>query len=75
MKSNLNYNEFCQTYPKEFILYFNYVRKLQFEEKPDYVFLKNLFKKVNIKEKNINLLNGETKDPEKECRLSDHVKL
>lgn len=33
----------------------------------NYYFFKNLFRKVNIKESSINLLNGETKNPEKEC--------
>jgi glucosamine-6-phosphate deaminase len=33
-----------------------------------YYFFKNLLKKINIKRENINLLNGETKNPEKECK-------
>jgi len=33
-----------------------------------YYMFKNLFSKVNIKKSNINLLNGEAKNPERECR-------
>jgi len=33
-----------------------------------YHFFRNLFNKINIKKENIRLLNGETKNPEKECR-------
>ncbi len=32
-----------------------------------YYLYKNLFNKINIKKENINLLNGETKNPKKEC--------
>ncbi len=33
----------------EFILYFKYVRELQFDEKPDYQYLKDLFKNLAVK--------------------------
>jgi len=33
-----------------------------------YYMFKNLFNHINIKKSNINLLNGETKNPDKECR-------
>jgi len=39
------------------------------DKKSFYYYLhKNLFDKVNIEKENINLLNGETKNPAKECR-------
>lgn len=31
---------------EEFIFYFKYVRELQFDEKPDYQYLRDLFKKL-----------------------------
>ncbi|KAF8798181.1 CK1/CK1/CK1-G protein kinase [Phlegmacium glaucopus] len=38
--------ELCDGYPEEFGIYLNYVRKLGFEETPDYDFLRELFTKV-----------------------------
>ncbi|TIA92676.1 hypothetical protein E3P99_00527 [Wallemia hederae] len=38
--------ELCEGFPEEFGIYLNYVRKLGFEETPDYDFLRDLFTKV-----------------------------
>ena len=38
--------DLCEGYPEEFAIYLNYVRKLGFEETPDYDFLRDLFAKV-----------------------------
>ncbi|KAF5315808.1 hypothetical protein D9611_004890 [Ephemerocybe angulata] len=38
--------ELCDGFPEEFAIYLNYVRKLGFEETPDYDFLRELFTKV-----------------------------
>ncbi|KIJ41231.1 hypothetical protein M422DRAFT_255736 [Sphaerobolus stellatus SS14] len=38
--------ELCEGFPEEFAIYLNYVRKLGFEETPDYEFLRELFSKV-----------------------------
>ncbi|KAH8827062.1 CK1/CK1/CK1-G protein kinase [Flagelloscypha sp. PMI_526] len=38
--------ELCDGFPEEFGIYLNYVRKLGFEETPDYDFLRDLFGKV-----------------------------
>jgi casein kinase 1 len=38
--------ELCDGFPEEFGIYLNYVRKLGFEETPDYDFLRELFTKV-----------------------------
>lgn len=38
--------ELCEGFPEEFAIYMNYVRKLGFEETPDYDFLRELFMKV-----------------------------
>lgn len=39
-------SELCEGFPEEFAIYMNYVRKLGFEETPDYDFLRELFTKV-----------------------------
>ncbi|CEP13934.1 hypothetical protein [Parasitella parasitica] len=38
--------ELCEGFPEEFGIYLQYVRKLGFEETPDYDFIKELFNKV-----------------------------
>ncbi|KAI0780968.1 CK1/CK1/CK1-G protein kinase [Trametes elegans] len=38
--------ELCEGFPEEFAIYLNYVRKLGFEETPDYDFLRELYAKV-----------------------------
>ncbi|KDQ61022.1 hypothetical protein JAAARDRAFT_32022 [Jaapia argillacea MUCL 33604] len=57
--------ELCEGFPEEFGIYLNYVRKLGFEETPDYDFLRELFAKVLKNNNDIddgvydwNLLNG-----------------
>ncbi|KAI9446095.1 kinase-like protein [Lactarius indigo] len=57
--------ELCEGYPEEFGIYLNYVRKLGFEETPDYEFLRELFAKVMKNNNDVddgvydwNLLNG-----------------
>ena len=42
--------ELCQNFPEEFINYVNYTRNLEYEQDPDYGFLKNLFVNVLRKE-------------------------
>ncbi|KAH9951235.1 kinase-like protein [Amylocystis lapponica] len=57
--------ELCDGFPEEFGIYLNYVRKLGFEETPDYDFLRELFAKVMKNNNDVddgvfdwNLLNG-----------------
>jgi casein kinase 1 len=57
--------ELCEGSPEEFGIYLNYVRKLGFEETPDYDFLRELFAKVMKNNNDVddgvydwNLLNG-----------------
>lgn len=38
--------DLCDGFPEEFSIYLNYVRKLGFDEEPDYDFLRELFAKV-----------------------------
>lgn len=39
----------CQNLPPEFSLYFTYVRSLQFEERPDYAYLRKIFHEVFLR--------------------------
>ncbi|CAL9772094.1 unnamed protein product [Musa acuminata subsp. burmannicoides] len=40
----------CKSYPSEFISYFHYCRSLRFEDKPDYSYMKRLFRDLFIRE-------------------------
>ncbi|CAA2969961.1 casein kinase 1-like protein 2 [Olea europaea var. sylvestris] len=40
----------CRGYPTEFASYFHYCRSLRFEDKPDYAYLKRLFRDLFIRE-------------------------
>uniref|UniRef100_A0A0E0ITY7 Non-specific serine/threonine protein kinase n=1 Tax=Oryza nivara TaxID=4536 RepID=A0A0E0ITY7_ORYNI len=40
----------CKSYPSEFTSYFHYCRSLRFEDKPDYSYLKKLFRDVFTRE-------------------------
>ncbi|XP_062226160.1 casein kinase 1-like isoform X2 [Phragmites australis] len=40
----------CKSYPTEFTSYFHYCRSLRFEDKPDYSYLKRLFRDLFIRE-------------------------
>ncbi|XP_051118474.1 casein kinase 1-like protein 9 isoform X2 [Andrographis paniculata] len=40
----------CKSYPSEFISYFRYTRALRFEDKPDYSYLKRLFRDLFIRQ-------------------------
>ncbi|GMI70399.1 casein kinase I, CASEIN KINASE I-LIKE 11 [Hibiscus trionum] len=40
----------CKSYPSEFMSYFHYCRSLGFEDKPDYSYLKRLFRDLFIRE-------------------------
>ncbi|GJJ75510.1 hypothetical protein EMPS_07868 [Entomortierella parvispora] len=45
-KQSTPIKELCEGFPEEFGIYLNYVRKLSFEETPDYTFLRDLFTKA-----------------------------
>ena len=55
MELKINYTPvlLCKGFPDEFINYFNIVREMQFEAKPDYDLLKNLFMSC-LKKNNLN---------------------
>ncbi|XP_042065154.1 casein kinase 1-like protein 10 isoform X1 [Salvia splendens] len=40
----------CKSYPSEFLSYFHYCRSLRFEDKPDYSYLRRLFRELFIRE-------------------------
>ncbi|KAG6400912.1 hypothetical protein SASPL_137757 [Salvia splendens] len=40
----------CKSYPPEFISYFHYCRSLRFEDKPNYSYMKRLFRDLFIRE-------------------------
>ncbi|KAG8649786.1 casein kinase 1-like protein 10 isoform X1 [Manihot esculenta] len=40
----------CKSYPPEFISYFHYCRAMRFEDKPDYSYLKRLFRDLFVRE-------------------------
>ncbi|CAM8966955.1 unnamed protein product [Rhodiola kirilowii] len=40
----------CESYPSEFLSYFHYCRSLRFDDKPDYKYLKRLFRDLFIRE-------------------------
>ena len=45
-KYNITINELCRGCPDEFVLYFNYVDILQFEDEPNYKYLIELFQQM-----------------------------
>jgi hypothetical protein len=40
----------CRGYPNEFSIYLNYVRSLRFDDKPDYAYLRKLFRDLFLRE-------------------------
>ncbi|CAD8079548.1 unnamed protein product [Paramecium sonneborni] len=44
----------CEGLPEEFSIYLNYCQSLKFEERPDYVWLRRLFKDLFVKMKYVN---------------------
>ena len=54
-KQSTPVKDLAEGFPEEFAIYLNYVRKLGFEETPDYDFLRELFTKAIVKA-------GETED-------------
>lgn len=45
-KETISLRDLCKDMPSQFIDYFKYVRRLQFEDRPDYSFLRSLFRKA-----------------------------
>lgn len=51
-KQNISLRELCHGMPSQMIDYFRYVRRLEFEDRPDYTYLRSLFRKA-LERKNI----------------------
>ncbi|XP_022152650.1 casein kinase 1-like protein 2 [Momordica charantia] len=49
-KVNTSIEALCRGYPTEFASYFHYCRSLRFDDKPDYAYLKRLFRDLFIRE-------------------------
>ena len=46
MKKNLNFSVFCKNMPLEIVYFIKYCRELEFEQKPDYDYLRSLFENI-----------------------------
>lgn len=51
-KQNVSLRELCKDMPSQMIDYFRYVRRLDFEDRPDYSYLRSLFRKA-LERKNV----------------------
>jgi casein kinase I family protein HRR25 len=40
----------CRNFPSEFAIYLNYTRSLRFDDKPDYAYLRKLFRDLFVRE-------------------------
>jgi casein kinase I family protein HRR25 len=40
----------CRSFPSEFAIYLNYTRSLRFDDKPDYAYLRKLFRDLFVRE-------------------------
>lgn len=45
-KQNITTRELCRDMPSQMVEYFRYVRRLEFEDRPDYSYLRSLFRKA-----------------------------
>ena len=52
-KLNTPIDELCKGFPPEFEQYLKYCRNLRFEEGPDYVWMKNLFRNLYFRENQV----------------------
>jgi len=50
LKSSITFDELCRHFPCEFVTYMNYCRNLNFEERPDYAYLRQLLKGLFVRE-------------------------
>ena len=57
LKKTLSVEQLCKGLPEEFAKYINYSRKLNFEENPDYDYLRSLFSSILVKNQEKNDLN------------------
>ena len=48
IKKNISIEDLCKGLPKEFVIYIDYVKKLEFEEQPNYNYFLGLMKKIEV---------------------------
>ena len=53
-KLNIPVDELCRGFPNEFAQFINYAKSLRFEERPDYAYLKRIFKDLFTRENYLN---------------------
>mmetsp|Transcript_5988 Transcript_5988/g.767 ORF Transcript_5988/g.767 Transcript_5988/m.767 type:complete len:159 (+) Transcript_5988:506-982(+) len=49
-KINTPVDNLCKNFPAEFATYINYVRALKFEDRPDYGYIRRMFKELFVRE-------------------------
>ena len=49
-KRTINTEDLCEGLPGEFAAYFDYIRSLDFDEKPDYSYLRRIFRDLFVRE-------------------------
>lgn len=49
IKANTPHEELCRGFPEEFITYLAYCKNLKFEEQPDYLYVRRLFKDLFVR--------------------------
>ncbi|PXF40761.1 Casein kinase 1-like protein 2 [Gracilariopsis chorda] len=49
-KVSTSINELCKNYPSEFATYLRYCRSLRFDDRPDYAYLRGLFRDLYLRE-------------------------
>ena len=49
IKSGTRVEDLCANFPEEFMIYLNYCKSLKFEDQPDYLYLRRLFKDLFIR--------------------------
>ena len=49
-KMSISPEDLCRGFPNEFTIYLNYSRSLRFDEKPDYSYLRKIFRDLFIRE-------------------------
>ena len=51
MKSKIDLDELCDQAPREFVIYMDHVQALEFEDKPDYSYLRRTFRELFIRQR------------------------
>jgi hypothetical protein len=48
-KMNITSNELFKTLPKQYLILYNYIRSLKFNEKPDYIYIRSQIRSIFLK--------------------------